>query len=137
MIYDGIIIGVVNGDGKAESANNAKIEINSDCATATNYIGGIVGQVEGSLNVSEIENAFKDVPNFDINEDKNLVDLLVEAKICSSKREAREFVSNNSISVNGDKINDLDFVVTKSTTLGDKYIVIRRGKKQYYLVKYA
>ena len=89
------------------------------------------------LNVSEIENAFKDVPNFDINEDKNLVDLLVEAKICSSKREAREFVSNNSISVNGDKINDLDFVVTKSTTLGDKYIVIRRGKKQYYLVKYA
>ena len=89
------------------------------------------------LNVSEIENAFKDVPNFDINEDKNLVDLLVEAKICSSKREAREFVSNNSISVNGDKVNDLEFVVTKSTTLGDKYIVIRRGKKQYYLVKYA
>ena len=89
------------------------------------------------LNVNEIENAFKDVPNYDINEDKNLVDLLVEAKICSSKREAREFVSNNSISVNGDKINDLDFVITKSTTLGDKYIVIRRGKKQYYLVKYA
>lgn len=89
------------------------------------------------LNVNEIENAFKDVPNFDITEDKNLVDLLVEAKICSSKREAREFVSNNSISVNGDKINDLEFVITKSTTLGDKYIVIRRGKKQYYLVKYA
>ena len=89
------------------------------------------------LNVNEIENAFQDVPNFDITEDKNLVDLLVEAKICSSKREAREFVSNNSISVNGDKINDLDFVVTKSTTIGDKYIVIRRGKKQYYLVKYA
>jgi tyrosyl-tRNA synthetase len=41
------------------------------------------------------------------------------------------------ISVNGDKINDLEFVITKSTTLGDKYIVIRRGKKQYYLVKYA
>ena len=89
------------------------------------------------LNVNEIENAFKDVPNFDITEDKNLVDLLVEAKICSSKREAREFVSNNSISVNGDKVNDLEFMITKSTTLGDKYIVIRRGKKQYYLVKYA
>ena len=88
------------------------------------------------LNVKEIENAFKDVPNFDISEDKNLVDLLVEAKICSSKREAREFVSNNSISVNGDKINDLEFMVTKSTTIGDKYIVIRRGKKQYYLIKY-
>lgn len=89
------------------------------------------------LKVNEIESAFQDVPNFDINEDKNLVDLLVEAKICSSKREAREFVSNNSISVNGDKINDLDFVITKSTTIGDKYIVIRRGKKQYYLIKYV
>lgn len=89
------------------------------------------------LNVNEIESAFQDVPNYDINEDKNLVDLLVEAKICSSKREAREFVSNNSISVNGDKINDLDFVITKSTTIGDKYIVIRRGKKQYYLIKYV
>ena len=89
------------------------------------------------LNVNEIENAFKDVPNFDITEDKNLVDLLVEAKICSSKREAREFVSNNSISVNGDKVNDLEVMITKSTTLGDKYIVIRRGKKQYYLIKYV
>ena len=89
------------------------------------------------LKVNEIESAFQDVPNYDINEDKKLVDLLVEAKICSSKREAREFVSNNSISVNGDKINDLEFVVTKSTTIGDKYIVIRRGKKQYYLIKYV
>ena len=94
------------------------------------------GDIKG-LNVSEIENAFQDVPNYDINEDKNLVDLLVEAKICSSKREAREFVSNNSISVNGDKINDLEFVITKEVALGDKYIVIRRGKKQYYLIKYV
>jgi len=88
------------------------------------------------LNITEIENAFKDVPNYDLSEDKNLVDLLVDAKICSSKREAREFISNNSISINGDRINDLNFTITKSTTLGDKYIVIRRGKKQYYLVKY-
>ena len=89
------------------------------------------------LNVKEIENAFKDVPNYDISEDKNLVDLLVEAKICSSKREAREFVSNNSISINGDKINDLEFIVNKAIAIGEKYIVIRRGKKQYYLVKYV
>lgn len=89
------------------------------------------------LSLQEIENVFKDVPNYDLTEDKNLVDLLVEAKICSSKREAREFVSNNSISINGDKINDLEFKITKEIALGDKYIVIRRGKKQYYLVKYV
>lgn len=88
------------------------------------------------LKVSEIENAFKDVPNYDIHEDKNIIDLLVEAGICSSKREAREFVQNNSISINGDKINDLEYNVTKDIALGDEYIVIRRGKKQYYLVRY-
>ena len=89
------------------------------------------------LKVAEIENAFKDVPNYDIREDKNIVDLLVEACICSSKREAREFIQNNSISVNGVKINDLEYVITKDVTLGNKYIVIRRGKKQYYLVRYV
>ena len=88
------------------------------------------------LKVSEIENAFKDVPNYDIHEDKNIIDLLVEAGICSSKREAREFVQNNSISINGDKINDLEYNITKDIALGDEYIVIRRGKKQYYLVRY-
>ena len=45
-------------------------------------------------------------------------------------------IVNNEIYINGDKINDLEFIITKSTTIGDKYIVIRRGKKQYYLIKY-
>ncbi len=89
------------------------------------------------LSVKDIESAFKDVPNYDINEDKNLVDLLVEAGICSSKREAREFIQNNSISVNGDKVNDLEFIVNKDIAIDNKYIVIRRGKKQYYLVRYV
>ena len=47
----------------------------------------------------------------------NLVDLLVNANITSSKREAREFITNNSISINGEKVNDLDFIVTKENAL--------------------
>ena len=90
-----------------------------------------------ALDSNIIENVFKNVPNYEIEKDTNIVDLLVESKVCSSKREAREFVSNNSITLNGDKINDLEFIITKEFAIDDKYVVIRRGKKKYFLVKYV
>ena len=85
------------------------------------------------LTVKQIEDAFKGIEPFKINEDKLLLDILVDNNICSSKREAREFMSNNSISFNGEKVTDLDFLVTKNVLIGQKYIVIRRGKKKYYI----
>ena len=89
-----------------------------------------------ALDSNIIENVFKNVPNYEIEKDTNIIDLLVESSVCSSKREAREFVSNNSITLNGDKINDLEFTITKEFAIDNKYIVIRRGKKKYFLVKY-
>ena len=59
--------------------------------------------------------------------------MLVESKICSSKREAREFLSNGSLSLNGEQVKGTDLVIDASVALGGKYIVIRRGKKKYYL----
>ena len=49
----------------------------------------------------------------------------------SSKREAREFVTSNAVSVNGDKVSDLDYVISAQDFLDDTYIVIKRGKKNY------
>ena len=88
------------------------------------------------LDPKDIETVFNNVDNFEINENKNIVDLLVETGICSSKREAREFLSTGSISVNGEKITDLEFVINKEFAINSKYIVIRRGKKKYYLVMF-
>ena len=85
---------------------------------------------------SEIKDAFKGLEPFTINEDTNIVDLLVNGGVCSSKREAREFVGNGSISLNGDKITDLDLVLTKENCLVGKYIILRRGKKKYYIGVY-
>ena len=82
----------------------------------------------------ELEMAINSIPSFNINEDKNIVDLLVESSICSSKREAREFISNNSISINGDKVNNLEFVIKKEDALYKKYTIIRRGKKKYFVI---
>ncbi len=86
-----------------------------------------------SFTGKDVENAFKGMEPFNIDKEYNIVDLLVDVKICSSKREAREFISNGSITFNGDKVMDLDYVVTKEECIESKYIVIRRGKKKYYV----
>lgn len=87
------------------------------------------------LSAKEIEDAFKGIEPF-VAKEANLVDFLVEFGICSSKREAREFISNGSISVNGDKVTDLEFQITKSDSIEQKYVVIRRGKKKYFIGKF-
>lgn len=86
------------------------------------------------IDTNLIGKVFKDVPNSDMKSDKNIVDLLVDTNICSSKREAREFITTGAISLNGDRITDLDAIITKDNSIDNKYIIVRRGKKKYYLV---
>lgn len=88
------------------------------------------------LTLEEIEMAFLDVPSTTVSETLNLAELLVNCGASSSKREAREFISNNAVMVNGELVNDLDFIVKKENAIQRKYTVIRRGKKNYYLVKH-
>ncbi len=90
-----------------------------------------------TLTAEEIEVGFKDVPSVELAEDLNLVDALVFAKAASSKRESREFINNNSISINGEKVNDLEFMITKENAIGGQFTVIRRGKKKYFLIKHV
>lgn len=84
----------------------------------------------------EIEIAFKGINPFDITSDTNIVDVLVIGGICSSKREAREFINNGSITLNGEKITDLEYVITREKCIDKKYVIIRRGKKKYYIGVY-
>ena len=84
------------------------------------------------LSKEEIKIGFKDVPSFQASEE-NIVDFLVNNKIASSKREAREFINAGSIMINGDKIIDVDYKITKDCAIDNEILVIRRGKKKYYL----
>ena len=86
------------------------------------------------LSDDELLDASKSMDSYEIDTDTNLVDLLVDAKISSSKREAREFITNNSISINGDKVNDLEFVVKRENAIDNKFTIIRKGKKKYYVI---
>lgn len=86
-----------------------------------------------SLTKEEIEICFKGVPEVTITS-LNLLDTLIQSKICSSKREAREFITNGAISINGDKITDPSYELTDKDFIEDA-IIIKRGKKNYYIGK--
>ena len=87
------------------------------------------------LTVKDIDLLFKDAEKKTIDKEINIVDLLVEQKICSSKREAREFITSGTISINGDKVLDLEKVLSKKDAIEGKYIILRRGKKKYFLIE--
>lgn len=90
-----------------------------------------------SLTGQEIEQGFKDVPTHHQEKaDIGLIDLLVETKIVSSKRQAREDISNGAIYINGERNQDLQHTVTKSDRIEDTFTIIRRGKKKYFLIRY-
>ncbi len=89
-----------------------------------------------SLSAKDIKTGLKEVPTFKLEGTTTLLDMLVDNKICSSKREARELINGNSISVNGSKITDTDYEISKSIAIDSEIIVIRRGKKKYYIGVY-
>jgi len=87
------------------------------------------------LSLDELEEAFKgnEVKKVELN--KNIVDVIVDIGAAQSKREAREFISGNSISINGEKINDLESTIDEKYLTNNKYLIIKRGKKNYYIGK--
>ncbi len=86
-----------------------------------------------SLAEDEIKDAFKGVPTFKAVIDTPIIDILVQNNIASSKREAREFLSAGSISINGEKVMDASKILTVNDTLYSKYVIIKKGKKKYFV----
>lgn len=90
-----------------------------------------------ALTVEEMRDAFKDVPTFEMElADKNIVDFIVEAGLSPSKRQAREDVTNGAISLNGEKVTDTAYEVTATDRLDNAFTIVRRGKKNYKMVKF-
>lgn len=89
------------------------------------------------LSVKQIEQGFQNMPQFTSSrENHNLPVWLVDTGIVNSRRQAREFVTNGAISINGEKVTDVDYEISVADAIGDKYIIVRRGKKNYYLVTF-
>ena len=86
-----------------------------------------------SLGAENLLNEFKDVPHFIVTQNENILDMLIRGKICSSKREAREMVSAGAISINGNKETNLDKIITENDLIEEKVLLLKKGKKNYFL----
>ena len=84
-----------------------------------------------NLTDKQIEEAFRGVERFGVDFSESMIDILVSTKICSSRREVREFLNNKAITLDGDIICDENYKVDDDR----KYHIIRRGKKKYYILE--
>lgn len=99
---------------------------------AVRISGALFNGTIAQLSIDEIEDGLKDVPSFVV-DNSTLLDTLVNNKIASSRREAREFLKAGSITINGEKVTDETMIIDNKLAIADKVVIIRRGKKKYYL----
>lgn len=90
------------------------------------------------LSAKDLKEGLSHVKNYQVTDqdDRNIVALLVTAGISPSKRQAREDVTNGAISINGDKVQDLDYNLSDADKIDGELTVVRRGKKNYFVLTY-
>ena len=104
-----------------------------DALKITNAL--FTGDVQ-QLNADEIEQGFKNMPTFESEKvEQNLATWLVDLGIEPSRRQSREDIQNGAISINGEKITDLEHMWTPEQSFEGRFVLVRRGKKKYFLVK--
>lgn len=86
-----------------------------------------------ALTADQLRTSFKDVPQAKVTT-ANLVELLIEAGISPSKRQAREDITNGAISINGEKVQDASYEIVAADKIEDEFTIIRRGKKKYFMI---
>ena len=93
------------------------------------------GDVAG-LSVAEIEQGFKNMPSVDVeNKKENIVIWLTDNGIEPSRRQARQDVSSGAIRINGEKVDDVDAEIDPQAHFDGKFVIVRKGKKHYYLAR--
>lgn len=90
------------------------------------------GDITG-LSAKDIMLGMKLVPSINLEGPIKLLDLLVDNGICTSRREAREMLTSNAISINNEKYTDENALIDQSIAIDNKVIVIRKGKKKQFL----
>ena len=104
-----------------------------DALKITNAL--FTGDVQ-QLNADEIEQGFKNMPTFESEKvEQNLATWLADLGIEPSRRQSREDIQNGAISINGEKITDLEHIWTPEQSFEGRFVLVRRGKKKYFLVK--
>ena len=87
------------------------------------------------LSGKDVEALFKNHPVKQVEENIGVLDFLVNMEAVKSKREAREFITQGAISINGEKVTDIEKNINSNMFIDGKYIIVKRGKKNYYIGK--
>ena len=87
------------------------------------------------LSKKDIEALFKGQEIKEVEVGLNIVYLLLNMEIVKSKREAREFIQAGAISINGEKVVNIETIINENMFIENTYIVVKRGKKNYYIGK--
>ncbi|HSQ43453.1 MAG TPA: tyrosine--tRNA ligase [Ginsengibacter sp.] len=92
------------------------------------------------LNEEQLLQVMEGVPSIDIdrgvfNDNIDLITLLADTKIFSSKGEARKMLAGGGIFLNKEKVTDVETKVNASFLLNEKYLLVQKGKKNYFLLK--
>ena len=107
-------------------------------AASSMLFGGSTSQALKEMDERTFLDVFGGVPTFDIQASElpcSLIDVLaVKTEIFPSKGEARKMIQGGGVSVNKEKINDIDYSLTENDILDGKYILIQKGKKNYYII---
>jgi tyrosyl-tRNA synthetase len=91
-----------------------------------------------NLSAKELKQGLKNVPNYAVSDedDHNIVELLVTSGIVTSKRQAREDIKNGAIYINGERIQDIQYILSDTDKIDNELTVVRRGKKKYFVLTY-
>ena len=87
------------------------------------------------MSKEDIVDLFGDQDIKNVESNVNVVDFIVNMEVVKSKREAREFIGNGAISINGDKVESADLMITDDMFIDNTYIVVKKGKKNYFIGK--
>ena len=113
-------------------------EYNKAVAASEMLFGNATSEALKSLDEKTFLQVFDGVPTFDVPAGKfplNIIDLLaVETSVFPSKGECRKMVQAGGVSLNKEKVADPMRAIAESDLIDGKYLLVQKGKKNYYLV---
>jgi tyrosyl-tRNA synthetase len=107
--------------------------------TSEKLFSGNAAENMRNLSETELLDSLDGVPQFRIARARiesgvDVVTLMAESGIFPSKGEARKTIQGGGVSMNKEKVSDVNLLVETSTLLHDRYLLVQKGKKNYYLL---
>jgi len=119
---------------------HGKDELEKAIQTTAKLFSGNAAENIRELNEEELLQSLEGVAIFNVSGDRlasgvDITSLLAETGIFPSKGEARKMVTGGGVSINKEKLSDANVQIDRTYLLHDKYILVQKGKKNYYLIK--